>query len=73
MSFRRKEDFEYHISYDPTNEVLNGGANYNGLDYTDKTQVELHTLFDDALKTRMHGLCFSLYEDGQNPGDIITE
>ena len=73
MSFRRKEDFEYYISYDPTNEVPNGGANYNGLDYTDKTQVELHTLFDDVLKTKMHGLCFSLYEDGQKPGDIITE
>jgi len=73
MSFRRKEDFEYHITYDPANEVPNGGANYNGLDYTDKTQVELHTLFDDVLKTRMHGLCFSLYEDGQKPGDIITE
>jgi exo-beta-1,3-glucanase (GH17 family) len=73
MSFRRKEDLEYHISYDAAYEGPNGEDNYNGLDYTDKTQVELQTLFEDVLKTRMHGLCFSLYEDGQKPGDIISE
>ncbi len=26
-----------------------------------------------TLKNGMHGLCFSMYEDGQKPGDIITE
>jgi exo-beta-1,3-glucanase (GH17 family) len=47
--------------------------NYNGIDYSSKSSKELNTLFSDVLKTGVHGLCFSLYEDGQKPGDIISE
>lgn len=36
-------------------------------------QDELQNLFLDILHTGVHGLCFSVYEDGQKPGDIITE
>lgn len=68
MSFTRKEDSQYQIKYDNINEI-----NYNGIDYTIKSVEELNTLFNDVLKTGMHGLCFSLYEDGQRPGDIISE
>ena len=68
MSFTRKEDSQYQIKYDNSNEI-----NYNGIDYTNKSTEELKTLFNDVLKTGMHGLCFSLYEDGQRPGDIISE
>jgi glucan 1,3-beta-glucosidase len=49
------------------------GETFSGVDYSSKTTKELNTLFDEVLKTGMHGLCFSLYEDGQKPGDIISE
>lgn len=68
MSFRRKEDPLYQIKYDNINEI-----NYNGIDYTIKSPEEINTLFSDVFNTGMHGLCFSLYEGGQKPGDIITE
>ena len=68
MSFTRKEDSQYQIKYDNIDDI-----NYNGIDYTSKSPEELNTLFNDVLKTGMHGLCFSLYEDGQRPGDIISE
>jgi glucan 1,3-beta-glucosidase len=46
---------------------------FSGVDFTDKTPKELDTLFSEVLQTGMQGICFSLYEDGQKPGDIITE
>jgi glucan 1,3-beta-glucosidase len=49
------------------------GETFSGVDYSSKTSEELDKLFGDVLKTGMHGLCFSLYEDGQKPGDIISE
>ena len=69
MSFRRKEDPLYQIKFD--NNI--GTANYNGVDYTGKSPDQLNELFEDILKTGMHGFCFSLYEDGQKPGDIISK
>ncbi|MCA0933875.1 glycosyl hydrolase [Lutimonas saemankumensis] len=44
-----------------------------GIDYEDKTQKGLQNLFKRLLKNGMHGLCFSPYEEGQEPGDQITE
>ncbi len=44
-----------------------------GLNLDDKTPKGLHNLFKRVLKNRMHGLCFSPYEEGQEPGDQITE
>lgn len=35
--------------------------------------VELKNKYKEVLNHGMHGLCFSLYEDGQKPGDIIGE
>ena len=69
MSFRRKEDPLYQINFD--NNI--GTPNYNGVDYTGKSPDQLEKLFVDILKTGIHGFCFSLYEDGQKPGDIISE
>jgi exo-beta-1,3-glucanase (GH17 family) len=69
MSFSRKEDSLYHVKFDNANE----STHYNGIDYAGKSAEELDTLFNAVLKTGMHGLCFSLYEDGQKPGDIISE
>lgn len=69
MSFRRKEDSLYQINFDETKEV----DYFNGVDYATQSPDQLIDLFGQVLKTGMHGLCFSLYEDGQKPGDIITE
>lgn len=38
-----------------------------------KTEAEIKNLFADILQNGVHGFCFSLYEEGQKPGDIISE
>lgn len=38
-----------------------------------KSEEDLKNLFLEILYGRVHGLCYSLYEDGQKPGDIISE
>lgn len=43
------------------------------VDFDSLTPKELSELFSKVLKEGMFGLCFSLYEDGQKPGDIISE
>ena len=43
------------------------------LDYAGKTEKELKGLCRDMLKGGMHGLCFSPYMEGQQPGDQISE
>jgi len=45
----------------------------SGINFSKYSLDELKTLWRDTLQNGMHGLCFSLYEDGQGPGDIITE
>lgn len=44
-----------------------------GLDLNNKTKKGLDNLFKRVLKNGMHGLCFSPYEEGQEPGEQITE
>jgi len=44
-----------------------------GVNALHKTQVELVDLFHSTLKQPMHGLCFSPYVDGQQPGDQLSE
>ncbi|WP_438965193.1 glycosyl hydrolase family 17 protein [Flavobacterium sp.] len=67
MSFRKD-----YIDYLDTVDYSNPDFGI-GLDFTEKTSDEIEILFSDVLKKGMHGLCFSLYEDGQKPGDIISE
>lgn len=43
------------------------------VDYADKSIDDLRTLFKSTLKEGVHGLCSSFYEEGQNPGDKLTE
>jgi glucan 1,3-beta-glucosidase len=69
MSFSRKEDLLYQVRINDQN----ASEFSNGFDYSGKSQEEIKQIFGEILKTGMHGLCFSLYEDGQKPGDIITE
>lgn len=67
MSFR-KDYYDYAESIDYAN------SNYsNGFDFTEKSPKEIKNLFLEVLENGMQGLCFSMYEDGQKPGDIISE
>lgn len=43
------------------------------LDFTHITSDELRGIWHKTLNAGMHGICFSIYEDQQKPGDIITE
>jgi exo-beta-1,3-glucanase (GH17 family) len=38
-----------------------------------RTQEELVVLFHEVMKHKMHGLCFSPYLDGQEPGSQLSE
>lgn len=43
-----------------------------GIDHNQLTREDLTTLYNEYLQNGMHGLCFSPYEEGQNPGDQIS-
>ena len=43
------------------------------LDYAGMSKKDLQKLAREILEEGMHGLCFSPYEEGQKPGDQITE
>lgn len=38
-----------------------------------ESEQTLKDLFAEILQNGVHGFCFSLYEDGQKPGDVISE
>jgi exo-beta-1,3-glucanase (GH17 family) len=44
----------------------------SGIDYSGKSPEQLRSLFRQTLEEGMHGLCYSAYEEGQKPGDILT-
>ena len=43
-----------------------------GFNSINKTKDEIVSLFHEAIKEPMHGLCFSPYENGQKPGDQLS-
>jgi glucan 1,3-beta-glucosidase len=64
MSYR---DEDYH---------LYSGVNFtehSGIDFSKYSLDELKKLWKQTLNKGMHGICFSMYEDGQEPGDTITK
>lgn len=44
----------------------------SGTDYSGKSPEQIRSLFRQTLEGGMHGLCYSAYEEGQKPGDILT-
>ncbi len=44
-----------------------------GVDSKPSTNKDINVLFHETLNHKMHGLCFSPYEEGQKPGDILSE
>ncbi|TYA84320.1 glycoside hydrolase family 17 protein [Seonamhaeicola marinus] len=45
----------------------------SGVNLDNKTPKGLRNYFKRVLKNGMHGLCFSPYEEGQEPGDQLSE
>lgn len=43
------------------------------IDYADKDIEGLKELYRNVLSGGIHGLCFSPYLDGQEPGDELSE
>jgi len=64
MSYREGRHFS---------QAKNNFKGHAGVDFGKVSEDELKELWLETLQNGMHGLCFSMYEDGQNPGDIITE
>lgn len=63
MSYRAEKLFNFKPSSLYSKESL----------FDDKTEEEIRNLFLEVLYGGIHGVCFSLYETGQQPGDIISE
>ncbi|MCU0329187.1 MAG: glycosyl hydrolase family 17 protein [Chitinophagales bacterium] len=66
MSYRKDH-------YYPAQSLLDHSLapDWNALEHLD--EQALHLLFMDILSKKVHGFCFSMYEDGQQPGDIIPK
>jgi exo-beta-1,3-glucanase (GH17 family) len=45
----------------------------SGTNYSDKTPEQIQSLFRQTLEGGMHGICYSAYDEGQKPGDILSE
>lgn len=50
-----------------------GGKKNLGINLLSKTPEELSSLFQKVMSDGIHGLCFSAYEEGQQPGSILSE
>lgn len=53
-------------------EGLNIGK-FTHIDFSNKSIIEMRSMFNDSLSSKMHGICFSPYETQQNIGDILSE
>ncbi|MCF6130071.1 glycosyl hydrolase family 17 protein [Flavobacterium sp. AS60] len=71
MSYRK----DHQSSINETNYTQYSGNynHYDGVDFSATSTEKLEKLWLKTLEKGMHGLCFSMYEDGQKPGDIISE
>jgi len=67
MSFRTD-----YILYAKNNENANSEFS-SGLSLSDTSPEVLSVVFSQCLQSGMNGLCFSMYEEGQKPGDQISE
>jgi glucan 1,3-beta-glucosidase len=71
MSFREGHYFSLENSHNNSNSSANK-SDYQSFDFSEIPAKRLAELWRETLENGMHGICFSLYEDGQKPGDIIT-
>jgi exo-beta-1,3-glucanase (GH17 family) len=62
MSFRKEKFLRYRGTNIP--QVIH--------ELKQQSQADRKSLFNEILEDGVHGFCFSLYEEGQKPGDIIS-
>ncbi|WP_396147436.1 glycosyl hydrolase family 17 protein [Flavobacterium sp.] len=72
MSFREGHYFSLENNYNNSNSNSTNKSDYQSFDFSEIPAKKLAELWRETLENGMHGICFSLYEDGQKPGDIIT-
>lgn len=60
------------MSYRSEREYQNIGIKSNQI-LLELSEVERKNLFIELLSNGIYGLCFSMYEEGQKPGDVISE
>lgn len=72
MSFREGHYFSLDNNYNNSNSNNINKSDYQSFDFSEIPAKKLAELWRETLENGMHGICFSLYEDGQKPGDIIT-
>lgn len=64
------------MSYRGKHNHLQNSTNFSGYQGEDFSKLSIEDLKNEwrnTLNKGMHGICFSMYEDGQEPGDTITE
>lgn len=62
----------YRAGFQFSNTDVKRIKHYNA-DFSKYSLDELKALWRKTIEDGMHGICFSMYEDGQQPGDTITE
>jgi exo-beta-1,3-glucanase (GH17 family) len=72
MSFREGHYFSLENNLNNRNSNNTNKSDYQSFDFSEIPAKKLAELWRETLENGMHGICFSLYEDGQKPGDIIT-
>jgi len=72
MSFREGHYFSLENNLNNSNSDNTNKSDYQSFDFSEIPAKKLVELWRETLENGMHGICFSLYEDGQKPGDIIT-
>ncbi len=73
MSFREGHYFSIANYFNESQFQNTNQSDTPRIDFTEISSKKLAYLWNETLEKGMHGICFSLYEDGQKPGDIITE
>lgn len=69
MSYR----IGHHFSQENLEHFPDYQEAYQAPNYSELSREDLESLWRKTLNKGMHGICFSIYEDGQQPGSIITE
>ncbi len=68
MSFREGHYFSLENNQDSNTTK----SDFQTIDFSEISAKKIADFWNETLAKGMHGICFSLYEDGQKPGDIIT-
>lgn len=68
MSFREG----HYFSLENNHNNNNNESDYQSFDFSESSLPKIKNIWRETLEKGMHGICFSLYEDGQKPGDSIT-